>query len=217
DEARARLGILPLGTGNSFLREFTEDGTAHSIRALIEDRHRSCDVLRLSHAEGQIYFVNLLGFGFTANVTLNTFRGGYKRLGNIGYTLGVLHTLARMRYPTLPLRVDGGQVESDPLTFLCICNSRYTAGSMLMAPEASVEDGMADLIRVEPLGRSAILRAFPKIFRGTHIDNPAVSARAVRRIDFDVTEATDLMIDGEILQAVPRSLEVLPGALEVWA
>ncbi len=221
-ERRARLGVLPLGTGNSFLREFVdetaaEDGSEHTVRALIEGRRRSCDVLRLTHAEGKVHFVNLFGFGFATDVTINTLRGRYKRWGNLGYVIGVLHSLARLRHKTLALRVEGGELETRPLTLLCVCNSRYTAGAMMMAPSASVSDGLADLIRVEPLGRLAIVRAFPRIYRGTHVRMPTVSARAAPRIEFEVTEPVEVMVDGEILRIVPRSIEVLPGALEICA
>ena len=221
-ELRARLGVLPLGTGNSFLFEFSgngdsDQGTEHTLRALIEGRRSSCDVLRLTHAEGQVHFVNLFGFGFAADVTCHTLSGRYKRWGNLGYVLGVLHTVVRLRHKTLPLRIEGGALESDPMTLLCVCNTRYTAGAMMMAPGASVTDGLADLIRVEPLGRLAIVRAFPRIYRGTHVEMPTVSARATPRIEFEVTEPVEVMVDGEILEIVPRSIEVLPGALDICA
>ena len=217
DHRQASLAVLPLGTGNSFLREFTEDGVDYTLRALADDKRRDCDVLCLTHTEGRVYYVNLFGFGFAADVTINTQRGSYKRWGNLGYVLGVLRTLAGLRQKTLPLRIEGGELEGDPLTFLCVCNSRYTAGSMMMAPNADVADGLADLIRVEPLGRIAIMRAFPRIYGGTHLKLPAVSARATRRIDFETEEAIDCMVDGEVLRIVPRSIEVLPGVLEVIA
>lgn len=213
---RVRLGVLPLGTGNSFLREFTRNGAEHSLQALIEDRWQPSDVLVLTHDQGRVYYVNLFGFGFAANVTINTQRGRYKRWGNVGYILGVLDTVARLSHPALAHRV-AGELDTDPMTFLCVCNSRFTAGSMMMAPDASVSDGLADVIHVAPLGRLAILKTFPKIYRGTHLAHPAVSARAVPRIEFETREAVDVMVDGEILHVVPRSIEVLPRALEVCA
>lgn len=213
----ASLAVLPLGTGNSFLREFTDDGADYTLNALVGDQRRDCDVLCLTHAEGRVYFVNLFGFGLAADVTIRTHRGRYKRWGNLGYVLGVLHTIARLRHKQLPLRVEGGELETDPLTLLCVCNSRYTAGSMMMAPSADVADGLADLIRVEPMGRLDVIRTFPRIYRGTHLGNAAVTARATRRIDFETEEAIDVMVDGELLTIVPRSIEVLPGALEVYA
>ncbi len=217
DHRRASLAVLPLGTGNSFLREFTEDGADHTLRALADGRRRDCDVLCLTHAEGRVYYVNLFGFGFAADVTINTQHGSYKRWGKLGYVLGILRTLAGLRHKRLPLRVEGGELETDPLTFLCVCNSRYTAGSMMMAPAADVADGLADLIRVAPMGRFDVIRTFPRIYNGSHLENPAVTARATRRIDFEAKEEIDVMVDGEVLTIVPHSIEVLPGALQVNA
>ncbi len=216
-DRRASLAILPMGTGNSFLREFTEDGADYTLRALAAGKRRDCDVLCLNHAEGRVYYVNLFGFGFTSEVTINTQRGSYKRWGNIGYIFGVLRTLASLRHKRLALRIEGGELETDPFTFICVCNSRYTAGSMMMAPSADVADGLADLIRVEPMGRLAIIRTFPRIYDGSHVQNPAVSARATRRIDFETEAAVDVMVDGEVLTLVPRSIEVLPRVLQVCA
>ncbi len=217
DHRRASLAVLPLGTGNSFLREFTADGADYTLRALADGKRRDCDVLCLTHAEGVVYYVNLLGFGFAADVTINTSRRSYKRWGSLGYVFGVLRTLAGLRQKTLPLRIDGGELEADPLTLLCVCNSRYTAGSMMMAPAADVADGLADLIRAAPMGRLDVIRIFPRIYNGSHLGNPAVTARATRRIDFETEEAIDVMVDGEVLRIVPRSIEVLPGALQVHA
>ncbi len=216
-DQRASLAVMPLGTGNSFLREFTEDGTDFTLRALADGKRRDCDVLCLTYAGGRTYFVNLLGYGLTADVTSHTQRGHYKRWGNPGYILGVLHSIVCLRHKRLPLRIEGGGLEAEPLTFLCVCNTRYTAGSMMMAPAASVADGFAHLIRVEPMGRLAITCAFPKIYSGRHLELPEVTARATRRIDFEAKEAVELMVDGEMMTIVPRSIEVLPGALQVCA
>ena len=216
-EKRASLAVMPLGTGNSFLREFSEDGVEHTLRALATGRRRDCDVLLLTHAEGRIHYVNLFGFGLAADVTINTQRRRFKRWGNVGYVLGVLLAVARLRHKRLPVRVEDGALETDPVTILCVCNTRYTAGAMMMAPAASVDDGLADLIRVEPLGRFDVIRTFPKIYSGTHLEHPAVTARATPRIDFAIDEPVDVMVDGEALHLVPRSIEVLPGALEVYA
>src|SRR5215475_8058487 len=65
---RVALGFLPLGTGNSFLRDFTNDGAEASLRALLERKTRPVDLIRLTHAAGEIYSLNILSVGFTADV-----------------------------------------------------------------------------------------------------------------------------------------------------
>ena len=65
---RPTLGFLPLGTGNSFLRDFSDQGVDYAMEALLARRSRPCDVLRMTHRDGVIYYINLLSVGFAADV-----------------------------------------------------------------------------------------------------------------------------------------------------
>ena len=87
------LGFLPLGTGNSFLRDFTKEGAAYAIRAILEGRTRPCDVIRLTHATGIIYYINILSLGFVADVATLANRR-FKRLGAASYGLAVVLCVA---------------------------------------------------------------------------------------------------------------------------
>jgi len=209
-----RLGFLPLGTGNSFLRDFTEEGADYALNALLEGRVRPCDVIRLSHRDGVLHYINILSMGFTAEVGALTNRR-FKPLGQGGYVLGVVTTVARLHDFVIPMSVDGAPLNSEPCTFVSINNSRFTGGKMMMAPQADTGDGMADLVRVGQMGRIGLLKTFPKIFKGTHVNHPAVSQEQVKAIDFDLHGPIDVMIDGEVLNLVPKRLQVLPGVLEV--
>jgi diacylglycerol kinase (ATP) len=88
---------------------------------------------------------------------------------------------------------------------------------MKIAPQADTADGLAEFVRVGPLGRLAVLRSLPKLFDGTHVDLPQASRRGVRRVEFDLDGPVDAMVDGEVLRMRPRTLEVLPLALDVLA
>ena len=113
------------------------------------------------------------------------------------------------------MKADDAEFDRDPMVFASFNNSRYTGGKMMMAPEADTADGLIDLIRVAPLSRLDLLRTFPRIFKGTHIENPAVTTAKVKSVDFEVDEEIDVMVDGEALRVVPRRLEVIAGALHV--
>jgi len=89
---RVALGFLPLGTGNSFLRDFSKNGLQTATEALLAGKRRRCDVLKLTHATGVIYYINLLSVGFTADVTALANRR-FKRLGEAGYVLAVTRQL----------------------------------------------------------------------------------------------------------------------------
>jgi diacylglycerol kinase (ATP) len=210
------LGFLPLGTGNSFLREFTEHGTVHACAALIAGRRRPCDVLRLTHEEGALHYINLLSMGFAADVAFlrqRTFKG----LGELGYLLAVLLCLARLRRRAFPLRVDG---EAEPdrrrCLFLSFNNTKFTGGKMMIAPGADPSDGLVEYVRWGPIGRLGLLRNLPTLYDGSHIGHRMASRRGAKQIEFELEGPVDVMIDGEVLTLHCRRLDVLPAALDVF-
>jgi YegS/Rv2252/BmrU family lipid kinase len=212
---RPALGFLPLGTGNSFLRDFTDRGAAYALEAIREGRRRSCDVLRLRHAAGELYFINLLSMGFAADAATVANRR-FKRLGEIGYILAVLLCMTRLRRRAFPLRADDdADWDRRRCLFLSFNNSKFTGGKMMIAPQACASDGLIEYVRWGPIGRLGLLRNFPALFDGSHIAHPLASRRAVRQIEFALDAPVDVMVDGEVLTLDCRRIEVLPGALDV--
>jgi len=212
-EGRAALGFLPLGTGNSFLRDFTVGGADCAIEAILERRRRPCDVLRLNHAGGSLYFINTLNLGFAADVAVLTNRR-LKRLGELGYLVGVLMCLARLRRRPFPLRADSER-DARRCLFLAFSNSKNTGGKMMIAPDASIDSGKIEYVHWGPIGRFGLGRNLPRLFDGSHIRHPLASRRAAARIEFEIGEPVDVVVDGEVLTLEVHSIEVLPSALDV--
>jgi len=213
---RISLGFLPLGTGNSFLRDFTKDGAAASIEALLACRKRSVDLIRLTHATGEVYSLNILSVGFTADVGAITNRM-FKPLGHLGYLLGVLVGVIQLKRRAFTLRCDDETVWDDRRSlFLAFNNSKYTGGTMLIAPEADPSDGFIEFIRWGPIGRLGLLRMLPRLYDGTHTQHRLASRKSVRHVEFNIPVPVDVMIDGEILTLKCKSLDILPAALDVF-
>jgi YegS/Rv2252/BmrU family lipid kinase len=213
---RVALGFLPFGTGNSFLRDFTKDGPEASVHALLDSRTRSVDLLRLTHTAGEIYSFNLLSVGFTADVAALTNRM-FKPLGDLGYLLGVIVRVAQLRRRSFALRCDDDQEWDERRSlFLTFNNSKYTGGTMLIAPQADPTDGFIEFVRWGPIGRLGLLRNLPRLYDGSHIDHPLASRRAVRRVEFKTPAPVDIMIDGEVVTLECRTLDILPAALDVY-
>lgn len=214
------LGFLPMGTGNSFLRDFSDEGAEFSIAALGAGKRRPCDVLRLRFEDatgpGELHFINLMSIGFVAEV--NGLRARrFKRWGELGYIMSVVLGVLGLKRRPFPMRCDGGEWDSGPMAFASFNNSKFTGGKMMMAPAAATDSGKIACVRVGPLGRISLLRTFPKIFKGTHVEHPAVSQSQVERIEFSGDDRIDVMLDGEALQLIPRALDVLPSAMQVVA
>jgi diacylglycerol kinase (ATP) len=214
-DERATLAFLPLGTGNSFLREFSDRGVEHAIEALLGGRSQPCDVLRLRHSAGILHYINLLSMGFAADVaTLRARR--FSGWGELGYQSSIFISLARFRRRPFPVSVNGeSEIDRRPCLFLTFNNSKFTGGTMMIAPKAEVNDGLIEYVRWGPIGRLGLIRNLPKLYDGTHIQHPLAERREAKRIDFHLDEPVDVMVDGEVLTLQCQMLDVLPSALRV--
>ncbi|HEY1462936.1 MAG TPA: diacylglycerol kinase family protein [Terriglobales bacterium] len=212
---RPTLAFLPLGTGNSFLRDFSDKGVEHGIESILAGRTKPCDVLRLKHREGILHYINLLSVGFSADVaTLRARR--FSGWGELGYQTSIFICLARFRRRPFPLSVDGeANVDRRSCLFLTFSNSKYTGGTMMIAPKADVNDGLIEYVRWGPIGRIGLVKNLPTLYDGTHINHPLAERQAAKRIDFNLDAPVDCMIDGEVLTLHCESLDVLPAALQV--
>jgi diacylglycerol kinase (ATP) len=212
---RAALGFLPLGTGNSFLRDFTTHGIDHTIQALREARRRPCDVLRLHHRAGDTYFINMLNLGFAADAGEVANRR-FKRWGQLGYVFGVFARLAHLEHAAFPHRPVGAtEWDRRACLFLALGNSKFTGGRMMIAPDAEPADGRIEYVRWSPVGRMRLLWTFPRLFTGTHIRHRLASRAAVERMEFDLDRPVNVIVDGEVMQLECRLIDVLPSALDV--
>jgi YegS/Rv2252/BmrU family lipid kinase len=212
--SRCKLGILPLGTGNSFLRDFGITDADSALKAILGGQSQPVDVIRATHAGGELHYINLLSLGFSAQAGALTNRR-FKGFGLGGYAMAVVLSLLRLRHPRYPYAAEGSPQRSEPCTLLAFSNSRYTGGTMMMAPEALVDDGLLDIIHIGPLSRSRLLRCFPKIYQGTHVQLAEIEQGRAPRVEFSEMPEADVMVDGEILRLKLEQLEVLPGAIEV--
>ena len=183
---RAGLAFLPLGTGNSFLKDFDFRGIEQTAEALRLDRRRCCDVIRLTHADGELYFINLLTLGFAADVAALA-NQRFKKLGTAGYLLAVIASVAALHQQVFPLLTDGaGGYDRRACLFLAFNNTRCTGGNMIIAPNANPCDGLIEYVRWGPIGRLGLLRNLPRLFDGSHVNHSLASCAAVRSVEFDL-------------------------------
>ncbi|HKV27523.1 MAG TPA: diacylglycerol kinase family protein [Candidatus Acidoferrales bacterium] len=216
---RRTLAFLPLGTGNSFLRDFRDHHGAEDVdalaRALAGGERRPCDVIHLKHNRGELHYINLLTLGFAADVADITNRR-FKQWGELGYILGVLTCLARLDRRAFPLRTDNSTAfDRRACLFLAFSNTKFTGGKMMIAPGAASNDGLIEYVRWGPIGRFGLLRNLHTLFDGTHIEHPLASRAAVREVEFSLDAPVTVMIDGESVHLQCERLDILPGALDV--
>jgi diacylglycerol kinase family enzyme len=86
---------------------------------------------------------------------------------------------------------------------------------MRLAPDASVEDGRLDVVATSQTSRLTFLRALPKVFKGTHVNEPSVSVRTARVVELAADRPFRVFADGDPVAALPCTVTVRPGALRV--
>ena len=211
------LGFLPLGTGNSFLRDFTDRGLDAATEWLLAGESRAVDVMRMRHRGGEIYYINLLSMGFSADVAALRARR-FSGWGELGYFISIFLTLARFNRRPFPTKVEGQeQFDDRRCLFVTFNNSKFTGGTMMIAPRAKVDDGLVEYVRWGPIGRIGLIRNLPGLYDGTHIQHPLAECKSVQRVEFKLDAPVDVMVDGEVLSLQCEELSVLPGALNVVA
>ena len=207
DQQIPPLGIIPVGRGNSFAKDLNIHCMADGIAAIAKGHILAVDVCRFTQGQEYFYFVNLMGFGFVTDVAQTAARFGWT--GDLSYVIGVIHRTIGLQFHRMELEIDG-KLFRVRNCFVEFCNSRYTGGNMLMAPEAQIDDGYFDAVILSPLSRLSLLATFPRLFEGTHLSNPSVHVLRGKRAVVRTVPQKVLLPDGEIFGTTPTTIEVLP-------
>jgi len=199
------LGVIPVGSGNSFAMDLNVHGFKDGIQSIIDNNPKWIDVCSFTQTDKKFYFVNLTGFGFVTDVAKTAQK--FKIFKDFSYVIGVLHRTVKLNFHYMELEIDGKMIKGENC-FVEFCNSRYTGGNMLMAPDAVVDDGLMDIIVVGKMSRASLLATLPKIFKGTHLDNPAVKHFRAKTAKVKTWPDKILLPDGELFGTTPASINV---------
>jgi diacylglycerol kinase (ATP) len=209
------LAPIPLGTGNDLARElgYPLDAERAFAAALAGARDR-IDLGRI----GERYFCGVAGVGFDAAVAEYA-RTRVRRLrGPIVYAWATLASLATYRPPNVRLSSDGGDFEG-PVFLVAFANTSHYGGGMRIAPSADPRDGRLDVVVLTRTSKGRLLRVFPKVYRGAHVDDPSVRIfrATVAEVSFDAEQLVNA--DGEFAGRVADAalqFSVAPAALAVF-
>jgi YegS/Rv2252/BmrU family lipid kinase len=208
------VGVVPAGTGNSLAQDLGAVDFESAIDVIAAGSTRTIDLGRYECNGEHRYFVNVLGIGFVAAVAKQALR--FRKLGQVSYALSVFLELARMRPYRLTMKVDGELVECEN-HFVEVCNSRYTAGNMLIAPQAELSDGFLDVVLLNSISRLGLVKAFPQVYSGEHLSHPHVEVYRCHRLTIQADPPQPLTPDGEVMGQTPLTIEALPSALKVFS
>lgn len=206
------LGLVPVGSGNDFARGV---GIPIDIEAASAIAIGSAHPLDLLATEGDGCSASVATAGFSVSVNR---RGNDLSLGPVPesqrYTIATLLELPRLKPVSVQLRLDDHEPVEIEVTFLAVANTRFFGGGMEICPPADPTDGMLDIITVGPIGRLELLRFFPKVFKGAHMDHPAVDHHRAQSVEL-AGDGVAVWADGEPLAVTPTRIGVASAALSL--
>jgi YegS/Rv2252/BmrU family lipid kinase len=207
----AVVGVLPGGRGNDFAR----------MLGIPLEPVAACDVLATGAVReldlGQVglrTFIGIASCGFDslANRIANETR---VVRGNLVYVYGALRAMARWKPANFTVTLDGGERIKFTGYSVAAANSKAFGGGMLLAPEASLQDGLLDVVMISDIPRTRYLRLLPTVFSGSHVREPAVRIVRAREIEVEASRPFAMYADGDPIGQLPVSVRALPGAVRV--
>ena len=231
----AALALLPAGTGDDFARGLTggrreplEAWVARLVRhcrgeALQEETTRRVDLLLGSVDGGAHRFICLnaatLGIGAEVAARVSAQGRAVRRLpGEARFALASLPRLVAWRDRRVRVKVDGRVWEECGTNLLAVTNGAYAGGGMNLSPEASLSDGLLDVLVVCHISRPALLRELSRVHTGGHIGNPNVKLTRATHVRIETLDAADSLgieADGDVRGHTPAEFSVMPAALRV--
>lgn len=210
------LGIVPAGTGNDHAREYrlpTGDPEA-AADIVVAGRTESVDLGRIVDASGAVkWFGTVMAAGFDSLVSDRTNRMRWPH-GRMRYNVAMLAEISKLRL--LPFRLtfdDDAEVRTD-LTLAAFGNTRSYGGGMLICPDADHSDGMLDVTMITSASRTRLVRLFPTVFKGTHVDLDEVSTRRAKTVHVECP-GINAYADGDFAAALPVTVSAVPDAVQI--
>ncbi len=213
DGKRLPLGFIPAGTGNSLMHDLDCLDPLKAVQKILINRLGKLDVFEIEANGETIYSFNILGWGIP--VAINILAEKMRWIGGQRYNIASLIELINNHTKQVKFIIDGETIEGD-FGFFLACNTMYTGNGMKMAPNAKIDDGYLDILIAKKVGRIKLLLLFAKVFKGNHIDDPAIEYYRAKEFSIISSSPEKLNIDGQNIGYAPVHAKIISKQLEIF-
>lgn len=209
------LGVIPAGTGNDHAREFsipTKDAEA-AADIVVDGCTESIDLGLIRDSSGaEKWFGTVAATGFDSLVTDRANRMSWPH-GRLRYYVAMLAELSQLRLLPFRMVLDGKELVAD-ITLAAFGNTRSYGGGLQICPSADHTDGLLDITMVHEASRTKLVRLFPTVMKGTHINLDEVRTARAKSIHVECP-GINVYADGDFACALPAEISVVAGALQI--
>jgi YegS/Rv2252/BmrU family lipid kinase len=224
------IGVIPVGSGNDWIRTTgVPRDIDKAVDALEAGVVRPQDVVRVSLLDPDMmpqeqeisvsYMMNIGGVGIDARVCeiVNAKKKQGKR-GKILYVTSLLYAISQRKPALAKVYCDGGLVFDGAYLSMAFGTGKYSGGGMRQTPEAVMDDGLVDLTVIPDIPLRRIAREIPRLFTGTFLEVPeltASKARSITVVPYEKSCTEPVEVDGEVVGKAPVRFDVLANQINV--
>lgn len=213
---KVSVGVVPMGTGNDFVSNFTDKERFFNIEAQIKGSAYEIDLVKCN----DLYSVNMVNVGFDSHVVCKKERLSKKKWlpRKLAYIAGLVITLIRKPGLKVDFSRDGDKPEKRDLLLTTLANGAFCGGGFNSNPKASLTDGNIDCIAVKNVSRLKFLSLVGKYKNGTHLSgkfDSIISHFKCRKADLVFSEETPVSVDGELVYTKELHLSVDEKAIKI--
>jgi YegS/Rv2252/BmrU family lipid kinase len=218
---RTLLGYIPVGTGCDFARSVSiPRDAAGALDVITRGKTRLIDLGRLTYTDGRgqqvvRYFDNAVSFGIGGAVVARVrdyarFCGPYT-----AYFFSLLLSILLEGKKQVRLRVDDGAEAFFRAWHIVTANGRFQGHALQVAPDASIDDGLLDVLVFGDISLIDVFRHLPKLYSGkTEAIKEIIRTRG-RKVSASSEEPVLVEADGELICRLPVEIDIIPGALRM--